>query len=111
MSEKNKQFLASYGRAFLAAVTAVWLAKGFSVTDLGDTENVKLLVDAGLAAVIPPLLRALNPKDNAFGFGSKEVIDIVNVAIDNLAPKKVAKKTAAKVADKTTTAKKRTQVK
>lgn len=113
MSEKNKQFLASYARSFLAAVTAVWLAKGFSITDLGNAENVKLLVDAGLAAVLPPVLRALNPKDKAFGLGSDDVIKAVDVIIDEVA-KEVAKEEPVKkpATKKATSASvKRTQVK
>ena len=49
---------ASYGRSFLSACIAVYLA---GVTD------PKAIGAAGLAAVLPVLLRWLNPKDTAYG--------------------------------------------
>ena len=49
---------ASYGRSFLSACIAVYLA---GVTD------PKAIGAAGLAAVLPVLLRWLNPKDSAYG--------------------------------------------
>jgi hypothetical protein len=53
--------LASYGRSFLAAATALWAT--------GNTDP-KGLIAAGLAAVIPVALRALNKKDPAFGLAA-----------------------------------------
>lgn len=53
-----KGLLASYGRSFLSASLAVYLA---GVTD------PKAIAGAGLAAVLPVVLRWLNPKDVAFG--------------------------------------------
>jgi hypothetical protein len=59
--KKNKQFrrfqevAASWGRAALAAAIAYYLATG-DVTAKG-------LFSAALAAVLPPILRWLNPKD------------------------------------------------
>jgi len=53
-----KAILASYGRSFLASAIACYLA---GVTD------PKLLLSAGLAAVLPVLLRWLNPNDGTFG--------------------------------------------
>jgi hypothetical protein len=57
-----KKLAASWGRSFLASVIAVYLA---GVTD------PKALIGAGLAAVLPVVLRYLNPKDSAFGVGAK----------------------------------------
>jgi len=54
-----KAILASYGRAFLAAVIACYLA---GVTD------PKALLAAGLAAILPPLLRYISPSDSTFGY-------------------------------------------
>lgn len=54
-----KAILASYARAFLAAVIACYLA---GVTD------PKMLIAAGLAAVLPPLLRWISPNDSTFGY-------------------------------------------
>ena len=56
--EQFKKMLASYGRSFLSACIAVYLA---GVTD------PKAIAGAGVAAVLPVLLRWLNPKDTAFG--------------------------------------------
>ena len=53
-----KKMAASWGRSFLAACIAVYLA---GVTD------PKAIVGAGVAAVLPPLLRWLNPHDTGFG--------------------------------------------
>lgn len=53
-----KKMAASWGRSFLAACIAIYLAV---VTD------PKAIVGAGVAAVLPPLLRWLNPNDTGFG--------------------------------------------
>jgi len=50
--------LASYGRSFLGASLAVYMA---GVTD------PKAILSAGVAAILPVLLRWLNPNDPAFG--------------------------------------------
>lgn len=59
--KRDRAMLASWGRAFIAAVLTLWLA--------GNT-NPRELLAAGVAAVVPPLLRWLNPNDSAFGRGS-----------------------------------------
>lgn len=53
-----KPMLASYGRSFIAASLAVYMA---GVTD------PKAILSAGLAAVVPVLMRWLNPKDTVYG--------------------------------------------
>ena len=58
MDAKLKAMLASYGRSFVAAATAVWMTGNHDITGL---------VAAGLAAVLPVAARAVNPKDPAFG--------------------------------------------
>lgn len=56
---KNLKALASsYGRSVIAAVLAVYMTGNTNPSDLGK---------AGIAALLPPLLRWLNPKDQAFG--------------------------------------------
>ena len=60
MKPEHKSMVASYGRSALGAALAVYLARPNDVT-------VRDLVAAGIAAVAPPLLRWLNPKDAAFG--------------------------------------------
>jgi hypothetical protein len=63
MNDKDKAMIASYARSFLGASLALYLA--------GETDPKKLLA-AGIAAVLPPLLRWLNPQDQAFGRGVKK---------------------------------------
>jgi len=57
-----KAIAATYLRAGIAAVIALWLA---GVTD------PKALATAGLAAIAGPLLKALDPNATEFGRGSK----------------------------------------
>lgn len=60
MDKKQLQaMLASYGRSFLAAALAVW--------QVGEITDIKGIIAAGLAAVVPVAARAVNPKDPAFG--------------------------------------------
>jgi hypothetical protein len=58
MSPKITAMLASYGRSFLAAATAVYAT--------GNTD-LKSIGIAALASTLPVALRAINPKDPAFG--------------------------------------------
>jgi hypothetical protein len=60
--EKSKALLASWARSFLAAAIAVYMA---GVTD------PKAIATDGVAAVLPVVLRWLNPKDSAFGLTGK----------------------------------------
>jgi hypothetical protein len=56
--DKAKALAASWGRSFMAAALALYMA---GVTD------PKTLAMAGVAAVAPVILRWLNPKDQSFG--------------------------------------------
>lgn len=58
MNSKIQAMLTSYARTFLAVVTYAILN--------GET-NVKAIVVAGAVAVVGPAIRAINPKDPAFG--------------------------------------------
>jgi hypothetical protein len=60
--ENLKALAASWARSFLAAGIAVYMA---GVTD------PKAILSAGAAAVLPVVLRWLNPKDSAFGLQGK----------------------------------------
>jgi hypothetical protein len=60
--EKSKALLASWGRSFIAASLALYMT--------GETDPKTLLM-AGVAAILPVLLRWLNPKDTAFGLSGK----------------------------------------
>lgn len=61
-AEKLVAMAGSYLRAALAAVIALYLA--------GET-NPKNLLMAGIAAIAGPVLKALDPKETAFGRGSE----------------------------------------
>lgn len=63
---KLKAMLASYGRSFLAAAVAVY--------STGNTD-IKAIITAALAATLPVAIRAVNPKDPAFGLVAKVVGD------------------------------------
>jgi len=94
MTPQLTAMLASYGRSVLSAATALYLA---GVTDPLD------LVWALVAAVIPVALRAINPKDKAFGrVPSVEEVDKALTTANVADGKKLAKT----VSEKVTTAKK-----
>ena len=85
MNAKYQAMLASYGRSFLAAAIAVYSA---------GNHDLKAIVIAALAATLPVALRAINPKDPAFGLAAKlvEAQLAKAVAPAKSAPKKKAKK-------------------
>ena len=58
----NKALLASWGRSFLAAVLTLVMA--------GQVDP-KTLAIGGAAAIIPVILRWLNPNDASFGVQGK----------------------------------------
>lgn len=58
----NQALLASWARSFTAAALALFMA---GVTD------PKSIAMGGAAAVVPVILRWLNPKDAAFGLTGK----------------------------------------
>jgi len=60
--KKIEAIAATYLRAGIAAVIALWLA---GVTD------PKALATAGVAAIAGPLLKAIDPNSKEFGRGSK----------------------------------------
>jgi hypothetical protein len=62
MNAKMKSMLATYLRAGVASVIALYLA---GVTD------PKALASAGIAAIAGPLLKALDPNAKEFGRGVK----------------------------------------
>jgi hypothetical protein len=58
MKKQIQQLFYSYGRSVVGAVLAVYMTGATNPTDY---------VKAGIAAVIPPLMRWANPNDAAFG--------------------------------------------
>jgi hypothetical protein len=83
MNAKTKALLASYGRSVLGAALALYLS---------GVTNPKELLNALLAALVPVIIRYINPNDPAFGRvpPAKEVEEVLTNA------KPVAKKPAAK---------------
>lgn len=79
---KLKAMLASYGRSFLAAAIAV---------NATGNNDVKSIVVAALAATLPVAIRAINPKDPAFGVAAKIAGDVL-AKLDTKPVKKAAKK-------------------
>lgn len=57
-----KPMAASWARSFLAAAIAVYVS---------GNSDPKAIAGAGLAAVLPVILRWLNPNDKAFGSTGK----------------------------------------
>ncbi len=77
--DKYKAMLASFGRSFLGAAIAVYAT--------GNSDAKSILI-AAAAATVPVALRAINPKDPAFGL-------LAAVAEKELAKAAAPKKKAA----------------
>lgn len=60
LNENNKKMLASWVRSFIGAGLAVYMTGNHEVKDIAT---------AGAAALLPVLMRWLNPNDPAFGRG------------------------------------------
>jgi hypothetical protein len=58
MKKQIQQLFYSYGRSVVGAVLAVYMTGATNPTDY---------IKAGIAALIPPLMRWANPNDAAFG--------------------------------------------
>jgi hypothetical protein len=71
LNKKTKAMLASYGRSFLSAAIAV---------NATGNNDLKSIVIAALAATLPVAIRAINPKDPAFGVAAKMVNDVLSKA-------------------------------
>jgi hypothetical protein len=63
ITDKDKAMFASYMRSVVGALIAVYLT---GTTDLRDYGK------GAIAAIIPPLLRWVNPKDPGFGRGNSQ---------------------------------------
>ena len=92
MNEQIKKALASYGRSVLGAATAMYAS---GVTD------PQTLAYSLLGALVPVILRAVNPNDAAFGrLPDAKAVDkalkAAKVVKKAPAKKPAAKKTAAK---------------
>ena len=58
MQKQIQAILASYGRSVVGAVVAVYMTGATNPTDY---------VKAAIAALLPPLMRWVNPNDAAYG--------------------------------------------
>jgi len=76
-SKSLKAMLASYGRSFAVYAT-------------GNTD-IKSILIAALASTLPVALRAVNPKDPAFGVVAKFVEDTLAKEVAKASTKKAAK--------------------
>jgi hypothetical protein len=86
LTPKVKAMLASWARSFIAATVALYSA--------GETDP-SVLLNAGIAAVVPVIIRYVNKKDAAFGLVAKKVLETAQAEV---VKKTTAKKTAAKKA-------------
>ena len=59
--DQFKAMAASWGRSYIAAALAVYMAGG----------SIEQMAMGGVAAVVPVILRWLNPADKAFGSTGK----------------------------------------
>lgn len=82
LNKKYKAMLASYARSFGAAVIAV---------NATGNNDVKSVIIAALSATLPVAIRALNPKDPAFGIAAKVAADAL-AKLSDAPAKKTAKK-------------------
>jgi hypothetical protein len=82
LTPQVKAMLASWARSFIAAVVALYSA--------GQTDPAVLL-NAGIAAVVPVIIRFLNKKDPAFGLIAKKVLDAATAEVAKKTKKKAAK--------------------
>lgn len=89
MNQKAQAVLASYARSFAVAMATVALN--------GET-NGKAIVLAGLAAIVGPGIRAINPKDPAFGI----IANQAQIEVDKLLKAELTKKPVKKAAPKKT---------
>lgn len=62
LNAANKAVIASYARSCVAAGLAVYMTGNTNPKDIGA---------AALAAIVPVIMRWINPKDTAFGRSAK----------------------------------------
>lgn len=61
----------SYVKTFLAVVLGLFLVDGANVFSV-DATDLKTWISAGLAAVLPLVITALDPTDTRFGVGANK---------------------------------------
>ena len=68
--KKLTRGLMAYGRVFLSAVFLMYLNEGQDLFSI-DIAMLKKFVNAGIAALVPVIYNALNPKDERYGLSRK----------------------------------------
>lgn len=69
MSKKLQDALKSYAKVFIAVVLGLFLADGADVFAV-DMTDLRSWLAAGIAAVVPLIITALDPTDHRFGKNS-----------------------------------------
>lgn len=64
----------SYIKTFIAVVLGLFLADGADVFSV-DATDLKTWLSAGIAAVLPLIITALDPTDSRFGKGSGDELE------------------------------------
>jgi hypothetical protein len=91
MNAQQKAMLESYGRSFLAAMTATFMATGGDLFALDADILRRQFLASGIAAVLPVALRYINKKDPAFG----KIAEVIAAeGLKKLTAKKVVAKKA-----------------
>lgn len=68
MNSKALAIVASWGRSFLAAFLSSLFVSG--VNNIADPKTFTAALTSAVVAVLPVIIRFLNPKDTQFGLGS-----------------------------------------
>lgn len=82
MNTKTKAMLSSFGRIFLAAALAAYLQLAKAPLDL-QLDDIKTLLNAGIAAAVLTLVNFLRTGETRFGTGS---VDVGMGGADTLGP-------------------------
>jgi hypothetical protein len=71
MTPQLKAILATYAQSLLACVITVMMSLNLTPFTMTKADWVKI-ANAVWASFVPVLVRALNPKDSAFGIGTNK---------------------------------------
>jgi hypothetical protein len=74
VSDRWQSVLKSYAKVFAAVVLGLFLADGADVFAV-DMQDLRTWLAAGLAAILPIIITALDPSDTRFGRNSDGLID------------------------------------
>lgn len=72
MSEKTLDLVKSYIKVFLATVLGLFLADGADVFAV-DATDLKTWLAAGIAAILPLVITAIDPSDTRWGKNSNHL--------------------------------------